>query len=64
MFESQGWMKAIASRAIAATELGVEPPDAPTPRLLKTITRRPVAMPSDDAGIPPVQFRGQMVEED
>ena len=53
----------MASCAIAATEFGVEPSDEPSPRLSNTITRRLAAMPST-TGAPPVQFRGQVVEED
>src|SRR6266699_22710 len=43
-------MKATASRAIASTDVGVLPPDAPMPWLLKTMTRRLVAMPSTTRG--------------
>src|SRR5205814_3611427 len=43
-------MKATASRAIASTDLGVLPSDAPIPRLSKTMTRRLVAMPSTTRG--------------
>ena len=43
-------MKATASFAISAIELGVLPSDAPTPRLSKVITRRCEAMPSTTRG--------------
>src|SRR5918994_1378348 len=43
-------MNATASCAIAATEFGVEPSDAPTPRLSKAMTRRLDAMPSTTRG--------------
>ena len=57
-------MKATASFAISAIELGVLPSDAPTPRLSKVITRRCEAMPSTTRGIPVVQDRREVVEED
>src|SRR5213596_2453087 len=43
-------MKATASRAIASTDVGVLPSDAPMPWLSKTMTRRLVAMPSTTRG--------------
>jgi hypothetical protein len=43
-------MKAMASRAIAATVCGTLPPDAPTPRLSKAMTRCSRAMPSITLG--------------
>ena len=43
-------MKATASCAIASMVLGVEPPDAPTPRLSKAMTRCCAAMPSTTRG--------------
>src|SRR5437667_2473734 len=43
-------MNATASCAMAATEFGVAPSDAPTPRLSKAITRRLDAMPSTTRG--------------
>ena len=43
-------MKATASCAIASMVLGVEPPEAPTPRLSKVMTRCCAAMPSTTRG--------------
>jgi hypothetical protein len=41
---------AAASRAISATLSGVTPPERPTPRLSKMMTRRVAAIPSRSAG--------------
>ena len=43
-------MNATASFAIASMVSGVDPPDAPTPRLSKAMTRRLAAMPSTTLG--------------
>jgi hypothetical protein len=43
-------MNAMASRPISSTVCGTEPPDAPTPRLSKAMTRCSAAMPSTTLG--------------
>ncbi len=43
-------MNATASCAIASMVAGVEPPEAPTPRLSKAMTRCCIAMPSTTRG--------------
>ncbi|KAF0649348.1 hypothetical protein K701_13425 [Streptomyces fradiae ATCC 10745 = DSM 40063] len=47
---SEGQMKSTVSRAIASIVSGVEPPDAPTPRLSMVITGRRAASPSTTRG--------------
>jgi hypothetical protein len=56
-------MKAIASSAMAETLVGVQPLLPPTPRLSKVITRRSDE-PVDHPGIPVVQNRREVVQED
>ena len=57
-------MKATASFAIASMVLGVEPLEAPTPRLSKVMTRCWAAMPSTTRGSQLSKHGGQVGEED
>src|SRR5208337_107416 len=66
LVNSRASTKVIASLAISATSSGVLPPEPPTPRLSKTITRWFFASPSTVAGSQSsaLQHCGQMVEKD
>ena len=57
-------MKVTASLAIASMVSGVEPVEAPTPRLSKVMTAVLRGDAVDDPGVPVVQDRGQVGEED
>ena len=57
-------MKATASCAIASMVLGVDPPEAPTPRLSKAMTRCRAAMPSTTRGSQLSKHGGEVGEED
>ena len=56
-------MNAIASVPICSTVVGTEPPVAPTPRLSNVMTRWLRGDAVDDARVPVVEDRGQVVQE-
>ena len=57
-------MKVTASLAICSMVVGVDPLEAPTPRLSKVMTRCVGGDAVHDSGVPVVQDGGQVSEED
>ena len=58
------WMKDTASRAIASTELGVLPLGRTNAPIVEDNDPTPRGDAVDDPGIPPIEFRSKMIEED